>query len=152
MESNKLPSPAKRLASKADKLGWYTTAAVGTGLFDGKETSSAVVRGWRGEGRFVAVWLHDPALASDGFKSHAAYFWTREHSAAIRHLDAVKVWSKANSYSEEMATKFVRPRLPPRGKQRYGDEDTSRDELVDWTSSVPTPEKIGMAELSRMLT
>lgn len=94
-----LPSAARALVSKA--VGWHTVAysvpvtrlrRVSDGVDDeGKtinrmvevEETNVVVAGWRGAGRFFAVWSAertDEGVAPK-FKADVAYWWQREHEA-----------------------------------------------------------------------
>lgn len=92
---DEIPAGPRSLVDFADSRGWWTVALLGgcrvrvqhgTSLedrtFTEEHEASLMVRGWKGEGQFVALYYgaeSDPRLMPDTF-----YFWTRRHTARIR--------------------------------------------------------------------
>jgi hypothetical protein len=137
----KVPGGPAALVSRATAAGFWTVATEGEGVFDGSRESSIVVRGWRGQDRFVAVYLlkHDSeAQGGPKWAAHRCYWWQREQSAVIPGFEPRRVWSKVNSYSEQQTTRMVR--------------DDELDEHVTFLAPEPVPTRCTVTELKSRLT
>lgn len=133
-ESELTQGPA-RLLKAAALAGFYTVGTYGRG----PGGSSVVLRGWRGEDRFVVTYLRSVKASGAEAKWSAAegYWWQREQSSVIPGYDVRRVWTRLNGWSEEQTTKIVKaPEL---------------DEPVSWVAPRALPVRISVTELRQLL-